>query len=138
MKKVFLILLVSSIFLSCEEKKIEFIQSKTMPHIFLLKNVPNEDILLKNQISDFLVKYPIKNVDKLPQINFYRYTFNSSYFINHIPDPGGFSSYDFKDKERLAVFSISKCKRDSTKLVGQLYFYKDNFFQADTLIYKCK
>lgn len=123
-----LLLLLDIFLLLLVKKKIQFVQSKTMPYIFLLKN----------QISNFLMKNPVENVGKLPQINFYKYTSNSSYFIDHVPEPGGFSSYDFKPEEKLAVFSISKCKKDSTKLVGQLYFYKDDFSGADTLIYKCK
>jgi len=42
----------------------------------------------------------------------------------------------------MAVFEISECKKDSTKLVGELYFYGNAGFSSkreiDTLIYHCK
>lgn len=43
----------------------------------------------------------------------------------------------------MAVFEISECKKDSTKLVGELYFYgnagfEDSITEIDTLIYHCK
>lgn len=53
----------------------------------------------------------------------------SSYFL---------SEYE---KEKIVIFDISKCKKDSAKLVGELYFYNmkhKNPYKPDTLIYHCK
>ncbi len=109
------------LFLSCEEKKVEFIQSKVMDNKFLLKNPP---------------KYK-----KHTSTIFYKYTSKTEYFIDHLPDPGGFSSYELEDIEdlRLAIFDISICEKDTTKAMGKLYYYGIDYdlLQIDTLIYKC-
>jgi hypothetical protein len=57
MKKIIIMLCISFFIFSCKEEKIEFIQSKVMPHIFLIKN-PIQDSLLKKEINTFLIKNP--------------------------------------------------------------------------------
>ena len=79
------------------------------------------------------------------RIHFYRYTSDTKYFIENRGDnTGGFSQnalYDYPEDD-IAVFEISECKKDSTKLVGELYFYGNAGFSSkreiDTLIYHCK
>ncbi|PTS99864.1 hypothetical protein DBR27_13165 [Flavobacterium sp. HMWF030] len=99
------------------------------------------DSLLKKEISLFLVKNPPlnKNDDKL----FYRYTFNTEDFLIS-KRPGGYSRkyLDNYPEDELAAFFISKCKNDTTKLVGRFHFYglkglDNDVEQIDTLIYKC-
>ena len=58
---------------------------------------------------------------------------------------GGFSDNSLSDypEDKIATFFISKCKKDSTKLVGKLYFYGNAGLEGskreiDTLIYHCK
>ena len=121
MKKITCLIFISILFYSCKEDKIEFVQSKVMNNKFLLKN-------------------PLKYKNNRSTI-FYKYTADTKYFIDHLPDPGGFSSYELEDVEnqRLAVFDISKCETDTTKLIGEFYYYGINYnlLQIDTLIYKC-
>ena len=136
--------------LSCKEEKVEFVQSKVFNGLYLIKNPSRSDSLLKTQIIDFLMKNSLKS-DYLSKtqlkegIDFYRYTSDTKYFIeNEGDDTGGFSQNSITDytEENIATFFISKCEKDTTKLVGKLYFYGNTGFSSkveiDTLIYHCK
>ena len=136
--------------LSCKEEKVEFVQSKVFNGLYLIKNPSRSDSLLKTQIIDFLMKNSLKS-DYLSKtqlkegIDFYRYTSDTKYFIeNEGDDTGGFSQNSITDytEENIATFFISKCEKDTTKLVGKLYFYGNTGFsrkvEIDTLIYHCK
>ena len=140
MGKSKIIIIVSLFLLSCKEEKVEFVQSRAIPALILIKNPPKSDSLLKTQIIDFVKENYYKE-----RIHFYRYTSNTKYFIeNEEENTGGFSQnalYDYPEDD-MAVFEISECKKDSTKLVGELYFYGNAGFSSkveiDTLIYHCK
>ena len=136
--------------LSCKEEKVEFVQSKVFNGLYLIKNPSRSDSLLKTQIIDFLMKNSLKS-DYLSKtqlkegIDFYRYTSDTKYFIeNEGDDTGGFSQNSITDytEDDIATFFISKCEKDTTKLVGKLYFYGNTGFSSkveiDTLIYHCK
>ena len=136
--------------LSCKEEKVEFVQSKVFNGLYLIKNPSRSDSLLKTQIIDFLMKNSLKS-DYLSKtqlkegIDFYRYTSDTKYFIeNEGDDTGGFSQNSITDytEDDIATFFISKCEKDTTKLVGKLYFYGNAGFSSkveiDTLIYHCK
>ena len=150
MGKSKIIIIVLLFLLSCKEEKIEFVQSRAIPALILIKNPPKSDSLLKTQIIDFLMKNSLKS-DYLSKtqlkegIDFYRYTSDTKYFIeNEGDDTGGFSQNSITDytEENIATFFISECKKDSTKLIGKLYFYGNTGFSSkveiDTLIYHCK
>ena len=151
MGKSKIIIIVLLFLLSCKEEKVEFVQSRAIPALILIKNPPKSDSLLKTQIIDFLMKNSLKSDFMLklkPEkgIHFYRYTSDTKYFIeNEEENTGGFSQnalYDYPEDD-IAVFEISECKKDSTKLVGELYFYgnagfEDSITEIDTLIYYCK
>jgi len=136
------IIITALLFLfSCKEEKIEFVQSRAIPALILIKNPPKSDSLLKTQIIDFVKENYYKE-----RIHFYRYTSDTKYFIeNEEENTGGFSQnalYDYPEDD-IAVFEISECKKDSTKLVGELYFYGNAGLEGskreiDTLIYHCK
>ena len=152
-----LVFFVMLILLSCKEEKVEFVQSKVKPSTFLLKNLPRDDKFIKEEIKSFLSKN-LPHQDSLikkefiiaenfyqKQIFFYRYTWDTSYFIENKEDTdGGFSDNSLFDypEDKIATFFISKCEKDSTKLVGELYFYGNAGFSSkveiDTLIYHCK
>ena len=136
--------------LSCKEEKVEFVQSNVFNGLYLIKNPSRSDSLLKTQIIDFLMKNSLKS-DYLSKtqlkegIDFYRYTSDTKYFIeNEGDDTGGFSQNSITDytEDDIATFFISKCEKDTTKLVGKLYFYGNAGFSSkveiDTLIYHCK
>ena len=112
-----------SVFFSCEEKKTEFIESKVTKGFFLIKNPP-----ISSDLS----------------IHFYSNNSETKYFLDHLPDPGGFSSHELEDVEdyNIAKFFFIKCNNDSSKFVGELYYKglskKNRFIRVDTIIYKCK
>ena len=141
MKNRVFVFFVMLILFSCKEEKIEFVQSRAIPALILIKNPPKSDSLLKTQIIDFLQA----NNNGKKYFSFYRYTSNTYYFLeNKEETTGGFSQnalYDYPEDD-IAVFEISECKKDSTKLVGELYFYGNAGFSSkveiDTLIYHCK
>ena len=142
MKNRVFVFFVMLIMFSCKEEKVEFVQSRAIPALILIKNPSKSDSLLKTQIIDFL---QANNKDK-KYFSFYRYTSNTYYFLeNKEETTGGFSQnalYDYPEDD-IAVFEISECKKDSTKLVGELYFYgnagfEDSITEIDTLIYYCK
>ena len=143
MKNRVFVFFVMLFLFSCKEEKVEFVQSRAIPHFFLIKNPSKDDFLLRNQIIDFLMKNP--SIYKNDYVGFYRYTSDTKYFIeNEGDDTGGFSQNSITDyiEENMAVFEISKCEKDSTKLVGELYFCGNADFshktEIDTLIYHCK
>ena len=144
------IIIIALLFLlSCKEEKIEFVQSNVFNKLYLIKNPPKSDSLLKSQIIDFLMKNSLKSdfmlkIKPKKGIHFYRYTSDTKYFIENEGDnTGGFSQnsiIDYSDEE-IASFVISKCEKDTTKLVGKLFFYNmkgKNPYKPDTLIYHCK
>ena len=157
MKNRVFVFFVMLIMFSCKEEKREFVQSKVKPSTFLLKNLPRDDKFIKEEIKSFLSKN-LPHQDSLikkefiiaenfyqKQIFFYRYTWDTSYFIENKEDTdGGFSDNSLSDypEDKIATFFISKCEKDSTKLVGELYFYGNAGFSSkreiDTLIYHCK
>ena len=148
MSKIIIIVLL--FLFSCKEEKVEFVQSRAIPALILIKNPPKSDSLLKTQIINFLMKNSHKSdfmlkIQPKKGIHFYKYTSDTKYFIeNEGDDTGGFSQNSITDyiEENMAVFEISKCEKDSTKLVGELYFYGNAGFSSkreiDTLIYHCK
>lgn len=137
----FLMLLISIFLFSCKEEKSEFIKSKVMDNKFFLKNYPLDDLLSKKLIKDFIVENE-QEYKKNDLLIFYKYTSDTKYFIDNLPDSGGFSSNELEDiqDQELAFFSISQCKADTTKLVGRFRYYgiNHNLDQTDTIIYKCK
>jgi lipoprotein len=104
MKNRVFVFFVMLILFSCKEEKVEFVQSRAIPHFFLMKN---------------------PSIYKNDYVGFYRYTSDTKYFIENEGDnTGGFSQnsiIDYSDEE-IASFVISKCEKDTTKLVGKLFF----------------
>lgn len=145
MKKMIFVLLLL-LFFSCKEDKTIFIQSDVLQPFFLVKNPKKNDELLKKDIKNFLLKN-IKNYsNEVDYFGFYNYNRKTSYFLENEEDnTGGFSqnSLDQYPEYEIAAFTINKCEKDTTKLVGRLYFYgnaglKGGKKEIDTLIYHCK
>ena len=139
MKNRVLVFFVMLFLLSCKEGKIEFVQSNVFNGLYLIKNPPKSDSLLKTQLVNFLIKNQPKK-----RIHFYKYTWDTSYFVENKEDTdGGFSDnalYDYPEDD-IAIFDVYKCRQDTTKLVGKLFFYNmkgKNPYKPDTLIYHCK
>lgn len=137
MKCLNIIIVIAFLLTSCEEKKIEFIRSKVSKDVFLIKNPPKEDSLLKKEIIFFLRKNPLKDLKELSKINFYRYSSNTKHFLENLPDRGGFSSEELSDypEDNLAFFRVYKYNQNNLKKEGLLYFYSDGFYKPDTIFF---
>ena len=61
MKNRVFVFFVMLFLLSCKEEKVEFVQSRAIPALILIKNPPKSDSLLKTQIIDFLMKNSLKS-----------------------------------------------------------------------------
>ena len=81
MRKIILIIMVMFLFSCQEEKKMEFIHSKAIKSLFLIKNPPSSDSLLKKEISLFLIESYKKMGEGGSYKMFYRYTGNTKDFI---------------------------------------------------------
>lgn len=142
--------------------KMEFIQSKVYPNLYLIKNqIENRDslnVIIKNRVIEMINKkstiskkmYP-KNSYTAPYATFafYTYTKNSrlsifqdygtAYFIDNEEDPGGFSVEDLLMYRSylLATYNIRNLKKDSASYYGVLEYYKDDYLvKTDTLVTK--
>lgn len=144
MKNLHIILAAALLLSACEEKKTKFVQSKTIVDLFLLKNPPKEDSLVKKLVKDFLLKKHPKYTNETNRIDFYIYNSDTKYFLDHEENSStglslGEEQLNFYNKYRIAIFSITKCKYNEKKLVGELQFDNKygNFYSPDTIIYKC-
>ncbi|WP_345203432.1 hypothetical protein [Chryseobacterium ginsengisoli] len=80
MKKIIGIFILL-VFFSTRKEKTEFVQSKAIPNMFLLKNLPLDSLSAKKMIRNFLLKNSPK-----ADTYFYEYTWRTEYFIDHEED----------------------------------------------------
>ena len=146
--------------------KMEFIQSKVYPNLYLVKNpIKDKDYIHRIIKKRVLQKVNAKLLDdngtnefsrKLREeppygISFYEYdtgTFflipfgdaGTVHFIKNKEDPGGFSSeelYNY-DQFRIAEFKVAYCKSDSLHHTGILLYYQGrDVIKTDTLFNQC-
>ena len=62
--------------ISCKEKEIEFYQSETM-NLVLVKNLPKNDFLLKEELKKYLIS------QKIEYTEIYEYSWDTEYFLTH-------------------------------------------------------
>ena len=136
--KFYLVFLIGFFSFSCKEKEIEFYQSETMK-LVLVKNLPKNDSLLKEELKKYLID------QKIEYTEIYEYSWwDTEYFLTHEEDDGGPTSSHFLDlhqEERgIAYFYKKKCKNDSLKTIGVIRYYHKyrDFYRPDTIIGKCK
>jgi len=120
-KKSF-VFIVMLLVISCKEKKIEFYQSETM-NLVLVKNLPKNDSLLKEELKKYLISQKIEHTE------IYEYSWDTEYFLTHEQEERG-----------IAYFYKEKCKNDSLKTIGVIRYYDKYgyFYHPDTIIGKCK
>lgn len=143
MKNKILLISIFILFFSCEEKKPEFIQSKVYKSMYLLRNYPENDSILKTIIKSYVKKISKDNINKDFSFDIYKYTSNTEYFLENEEDDGGPTSMYFLsdcENDQIAYFTFSKCENDTTKLAGRFHYYgiNHNVSEIDTIIYKCK
>jgi hypothetical protein len=141
-------------------KKMEFIQSKVYPHLYLIKNPISDNDSLNSIIKNMVVQkmdsqllaHKEKSITELNfNINFYKYykgwgsnpfgEAGTAHFIENREDPGGFSSelLEYYQEYQIASFSLSHCKNDTLSYYGNLKYYNDgNVIKTDTIINSCQ
>ncbi len=145
--------------------KMELIQSKVYPDLYLVKNpVTNKDsinsvinkLVLEKVNSEYLNHNgALENSKnrKLPyRLRFYQYYTGTSllvpfgeagttHFIENKENPGGFNSEEIThySKYRIAEFNLNFCKDDSLNYLGTISYYQDRkIIKTDTIINQCQ
>ncbi len=120
--------------------KLEFIQSKVYPDLYLVKNIPEDKSVLNQAIKDFVMKrIKIQTKDQQPNSNlslrFYQYykSYNplvfgdsgTAYFIDNEEDLGGMIVEDLSMymKLKLAVLDKAVCE-GKNHYCAKLHFFE--------------
>jgi len=147
-------------------EKLEFLQSKVYPNLYLIKHPPSNRSTLNNLIKQKVIQEMSKKYSVLDEayynsntyvtegfssidtsLKFYEYTtawgFSNGtvHFIENKEDPGGFSSEELINyyEYQLANFTFERCKIDSMRYFGNLHFYKEgNPITPPILINMCE
>ncbi len=141
-------------------KKMEFIQSKVYPDLYLIKYpIKDKDSLHKiiakmvfHKVSNHF-KTPSKNTTAIVpyRIRFYEYysgtpffvpfgEAGTTHFIENKEDPGGFSSEYISDYNRfhIAEFNLKYCRNDSLNYIGTINYYQNwDIIKTDIIINQC-
>lgn len=121
--------------------KLEFIQSKVYPDLYLVDNIPKDRSILNQDIKDFVLKRIKTQVQKQPidanlSLRFYAYSKNynplvfgdegTAYFVEHKEDFEGMvvENLDMYFNLKLAVLDKPICN-DNTRYCAKLHFFKE-------------
>lgn len=159
-----LAILINTVFF----KKIEFVQSKVYPNLYLVKNpIKNKDSLseiiktmvvqkMNDQFLGNQEKFKLRNSERsIPvldySIRFYEYyngwgsnpfgEAGTAHFINNEEDPGGFSSELLANYQtyQIASFDLKYCINDTVNYVGNLsHFTNGSVVKIDPIINLCR
>ena len=134
-------------------EKMEFIQSKVYPNLYLVKYpIEDRDSLnksIKNKVLQDMNNQFVWNKNNIEEnrIRFYEYTTawgfsnGTKHFIENKEDPGGFSSEELDNyqEQKMAYFELKQCENDSLNYLGNLIYFKDGLeFNSEILIDDCK
>ena len=106
--------------------------------LVLVKNLPKNDSLLKEELKKYLINQKVEHTE------IYEYSWDTEYFLTHEEDDGGPTSSHFlglhQEERGIAYFYKEKCKNDSLKTIGVIRYYDKYgyFHHPDTIIGKCK
>lgn len=159
-----LLILINKVFFT----KMEFIQSKAISNLYIVKNPVEHKDSLHNELKKVVLKKVnnevLNQIEKYKKINpndsivelkytidFYEYSKGSMfipfgdagtyYFIEHEEDPGGFSVevLDMYTNYYIASFNLKFCKDDTINYFGTIDYYNGwKIIKTDTLINLCK
>lgn len=136
--------------------KMEFIQSKVYPNLYLVKNpVENKKIVNKaikekviQKMNHQFADENEKSNDQQPfTLSFYKYSKGdwgengTAYFIEHKERRDGMlpELLEYYPEYLLAKFNGHPCKEDNSNYFGKLDYYKDRkIMKTDTLLNLCK
>lgn len=134
-------------------EKMEFIQSKVYPNLYLVKHpIEDRDSLnksIKNKVLQDINNQFVWNKNNIEEnrIRFYVYTTawgfsnGTKHFIENKEDPGGFSSEELDNyqEQKMAYFELKQCENDSLNYLGNLIYFKDGLeVNSEILIDDCK
>jgi hypothetical protein len=106
------VVLCCTVFIACNRKP-EVIKSNVRSNLYFIKNTNNDNIAeVKSMVKAIVDSTPKKDT---MVIRFYKYTSDfgpffrgTSYFIDNVGDPGGFSSelLEYYEEEEIAIYLI--------------------------------
>ncbi len=131
-KFIIILLLLSIVFSSCKEKKVEFIESKAIKGLVLVKNLPKSPYETKKLIIEY-----VKNKKEKDFLEFYEYSSNTKAFVENERTGGYFREYihHYQDENGICVFYIGEYNEDTLKQVGVIRYYGKygDFYTPDTI-----
>lgn len=119
--------------------KMEFIQSKVYPDLYLVKNPVEDRNEIDTAIKDFIIQNlaEAKEIDSTYTLRFYEYTKNrnplaifgdagTAHFIENEEDPGGFTTEELSmyTKYKLATVEILNSTQNSPPDIGVIKYFK--------------
>ena len=132
-----ILLLFLVVFLSCEGRKEEFVESKTIRGLVLVKNLSQSPDEVKKTIIEY-----IKNQKGKDFMEFYEYSTSTKAFIESKRVGGYLREYihHYQEQNGIGVFYMWKCKEDTSEQVGIIRYYEKygNFYEPDTIIGECR
>ncbi len=131
-KFIIILLLLSIVFSSCKEKKVEFIESKAIKGLVLVKNLPKSPYETKKLIIEY-----VKNQKEKDFLEFYEYSSNTKAFVENKRIGGYFREYihHYQEENGICVFYIGEYNEDTLKQVGVIRYYGKygDFYTPDTI-----
>jgi hypothetical protein len=147
--------------------KMEFIQSKVYPDLYLVKNPHsntdsihsaikkmvfekvNKEFLNNKGVYEFSKNTAVASTYRLRFYEYYTGTFflipfgeaGTTHFIEYKEDPGGFSSEEIIHYQdyRIAEFNLKLCENDNLNYVGTIDFYENReVVKRETIINQCE
>ncbi|WP_299435576.1 hypothetical protein [uncultured Aquimarina sp.] len=135
--------------------KMELIQSKVYPDLYLIKNPVKDKNAVNKVIREKVIQLSInqfKSTEASKEsetytLRFYEYSKGdwgengTAYFIEHKEKPGGMlpELLEYYPEYLMAKFSIQPCKEDSSSYFGKLDYYNETKrIKIDTLLNSCK
>ena len=132
-----ILLLFLVVFLSCEGRKEEFVESKAIKGLVLVKNLSQSPDEVKKAIIEY-----IKNQKGKDFMEFYEYSTSTKAFIESKRVGGYLREYihHYQEQNGIGVFYMEKCKEDTSEQVGIIRYYEKygNFYEPDTIIGECR
>ena len=112
-----ILLLFLVVFLSCEGGKVQFVESKAIKGLVLVKNLSQSPDKVKKAIIEYIKNQKGKDFGYLRE------------YIHHYQEQNG-----------IGVFYMGKCKEDTSEQVGIIRYYQKygNFYEPDTIIGECR
>lgn len=131
--------------------KMEFIQSKVYPDLYLIKNPTQEDVILQSSIREKVIELLTRQINKRDisfkkqsyTLRFYEYNkgdwgeSGTVYFLEHEERRDGMTAelLEYYPEYELAKFSVPLSKAKEVEYFGVLNYYKDHKrIKTDTIL----